>query len=47
MKNYLEHETEVKFYDYLLSRETDWQWFIDTVIKRVGSDKTGHWEIIE
>lgn len=31
MKNYLEHETEVKFYDYLLSQETDWQWFIDTV----------------
>ena len=31
MKNYLEHEIEVKFYDYLLSRETDWQWFIDAV----------------
>ena len=31
MKNYLEHETEVKFYDYVLAQKTDWQWFIDLI----------------
>ena len=36
MKNYLEHETEVKFYDYVLAQKTDWQWFIDLIEENFG-----------
>ena len=31
MKNYLEHETEVKFIDGILSKNQEWQWFIDCI----------------
>ena len=31
MKNYLEHETEVKFIDGILSKSQEWQWFINCV----------------
>ena len=31
MKNYLEHETKVQFYDYILAQQTEWQWFIDII----------------
>ena len=30
-KNYFEHKTEVKYVDNLLSKSTDWDWYIDYV----------------
>ena len=31
MRNYLEHEEEVKYVDGILSKSQEWQWFIDCV----------------
>ena len=31
MKNYLEHETEVKYVDGILAKSQDWQWLIEII----------------
>ena len=31
MKNYLDHETKVRFMDQYYKKENDWQWFVDIV----------------
>lgn len=31
MKNYLEHETEVKYVDGILAKSQDWLWFIEII----------------
>ncbi len=41
---YLEHETEVKFYDGFLEKSQDWQWFIDEIEQNYKIDITNSWE---
>lgn len=31
MKNYLEHDTEVKYVDGILAKSQEWQWFIEII----------------
>ena len=31
MKNYLEHETEVKYVDGILAKSQEWQWLIEII----------------
>lgn len=42
--HYLEHETEVKFYDGFLEKSQDWQWFIDEIEQNYKIDITNSWE---
>ncbi|MGN1222850.1 MAG: hypothetical protein ACI4T1_01820 [Christensenellales bacterium] len=31
MKNYIDHDVEVKYYDALFERSKNWQWFVNTI----------------
>ena len=44
MKNYIEHETSVRFMDQYFNKGTDWQWFVDLIEEDFELNDVSSWK---
>lgn len=44
MKNYIEHETSVRFMDQYFNKDTDWQWFVDLIEEDFELNDVSSWK---